>query len=101
MTAGESFLVGMAKAVAWVVFAIGAAIWRGYVLTILWGWFVVHAFGAQPLAIPLAIGLSMLVTFLTHSPQNPKDTDSAFIIGMAVFGPALVLFMGWIVQKFL
>lgn len=101
MTAGESLLVGMGKAIAWIAFAFMAAIWRGYALTVLWGWFVVNTFGAQPLGIPLAIGLSMLVSFLTHPPQKPNDSDSAFIISLAIFGPALVLFMGWIVQKFL
>ena len=85
-----------------------ASIWRGYVLSILWGWFVVPYFALTPLSIPLAIGLSILVSMLI-SHRTGKEVEKemgpwqSITIGLMLvtLGPAFYLLAGWIVTKFL
>lgn len=88
-----------------------SAIWRGYVFSVLWGWFVVP-FGTMAgvtiplLSIPLAIGLAMVVSFLSYQYHYSKDDRSpgdkiTAAVSMALFYPALVLLCGWVVTLFL
>jgi hypothetical protein len=84
-----------------------SSIWRGYVLTVLWGWFIVPAFGAHPLSVPLAIGISMLVGMLTMH-KNGKEAEKemgagtaiATSVGLAVLVPLAALGSGWVVHLF-
>ena len=48
------------------------SMWKGYVLTILWAWFVVPTFSLPELAIAPAIGLAMVVSYLTHQSDASK-----------------------------
>jgi len=88
-----------------------SSIWRGYVFSVLWKWFVV-SFAATVgvtvplLSIPVAIGIAMVVSFLTYQYQYSKDDRSeaeklggAFAIALVY--PALVLLCGWVVTLFL
>ncbi len=79
----------------------GVSVWRGYVLSILWGWFAVPAFGLPALSIPLAIGVALITGMLAENSTTPKETDAGTTIAKIVLGPALVLLVGWIVTKFL
>lgn len=84
-----------------------SSIWRGYVLTVLWEWFVVPTFGLHPLAIAPAIGLSLVVSYLTHQSDAAKTPDGDFADRMAracayaFLLPLVVLGIGWVVQKFM
>ncbi len=49
------------------------SIWSGYVLTILWHWFVVPTFQLPELTIFPAIGIAMVVSYLTY--QSPPDVE--------------------------
>lgn len=86
---------------------IASTIWRGYVLSILWGWFIVTAFGAKPLTIAAAIGVSCVVSFMTYQfHASPKETKggSAIIaegIGTAFIHPFFALIVGAIVKQWL
>lgn len=85
-----------------VVIAI-ASMWRGYVLSILWAWFVVPLFGLPQLSIPLAIGISLIVGMLTNhrtGREVEKKGGLGNAIGLSVFVPALFLLMGWLVHMF-
>lgn len=83
------------------------SIWRGYVLSVLWAWFIVTTFGAKPLSIAAAIGVSCVVGFLTKQYKpSPKDTRPAgeqwTDLSMMIFGgPAGVLLFGYIVKAWL
>lgn len=84
------------------VFALSfvSALLDGYVLTILWTWFVVPTFGLRPLALVPAIGFSMVVSFLT--PQMPKgEVEWGDEIGKMFLRPAVMLFFAWIVHLFM
>jgi hypothetical protein len=82
-------------------------VWRGYVFSVLWKWFIVPVFPAMPLlSIPVAIGIAMVVSFLSYQYQHNKDERSAVeqfssAIGITLLYPALALLVGWIVTLFL
>lgn len=82
--------------------AIPLAIWNGYALMVLWGWFVVPLFDLPPLTIAQAIGLSVLVGFLTHQRIESKEDekpveDTISAVLFASVKPAMALLIGWIV----
>lgn len=86
--------------------AIGA-IWNGYALTILWGWFVVPTFGAPMLALAPAIGLAMVASYLTHqyTPKVAREGSTWEQIGHALshtaMKPAIALLVGWVVKQWM
>lgn len=83
------------------------SIWRGYVLSVLWAWFIVTTFGAKPISIAAAIGVSCVVSILTfHHRATPKDERSAAeqmleTVVVTFFGPAFSLAFGAVVKAFL
>ena len=87
-----------------VVFSI---IYNGFALSVLWGWFIVPSLGAPALTVPYAIGVAMVVAFLTEkidlnkkdeTPWGEKLARSALF---AVIRPSFTLFIGWIVTLFI
>lgn len=82
--------------------------WSGYVLTVLWGWFISPHFGLKELSIPLAIGVAALVSLICPvaiSRKNNKDEDFAadlmFALGIAVARPSFALLTGAIAHLFI
>ena len=61
---------------AFVLVSFFGAIWSGYVLSVLWGWFVVPTFAAPSLNVPTAIGLALVAQYLTH--QMHKSEQKTF-----------------------
>lgn len=81
-------------------------IWRGYALTVLWGWFVVPTFNLPPISIAAALGISLIVSMLTNRPDlQTKENDGwTSVMEHLAYGialPALSLFLGWIFQMFM
>ena len=86
-----------------IIIIIASTIWRGYVLTVLWEWFVVPTFGLPLINIPTAIGICTIMTFLTMHYKNGKDERDlsekiAEILILSMTTPAIYLFGGWIVK---
>lgn len=73
------------------------SIWRGFVATKLWLWFVVPHFGLAPMPIHIAIGLSLLVGLYSASRNNDKDEESYRSLAYSLLFPAMSLLFGWIV----
>lgn len=85
---------------------------RGFVLSVLWGWFVVPLFGLPVLSIPLAFALVIVAGTLHPTYQSPPKIRKQFLeeegtakrigdlIG-AVLGPLVSLGLGWVVLKFI
>lgn len=61
-------------------------LFRGYVLAQMWGWFV-EPLGAPALTVVHAIGISMLVAFLTYQHDAVKRSEQG---EKASFGTRLV-----------
>lgn len=92
---------------SFLVMLVLSTVLNGYVLTNLWNWFVVDTFNAPSLALSEAIGVVLVVSFLTrddaaHS-ENDKDISNAVIkaSALAVTRPILALLMGWIITLFM
>jgi hypothetical protein len=89
------------------VLLVMSSIINGFVLTVLWGWFVIPLFSLPPLNIPQAIGISIIVSYLTHRKTETEDKDEGFwtkiisIFLYIILYPALVLCIAWVVQLFL
>jgi len=85
---------------------IAGIVWMGFVLTVLWGWFVVPLFRLPELTIPAALGLSLVVGYMTKDGQQMKTGED---FGGAVFKalialalkPAVALGVGWVIRGFL
>lgn len=85
-----------------------SAIWRGYVLSIMWGWFITATFGIRTLSIPAAIGVSYIFSFMCPTTDCKKDDDKdspkVMIIktsARAFSAPALFLLCGYIVKQWM
>lgn len=81
-----------------------SSIWNGYVLSILWGWFIVSALKVQPISIALAIGIAMTVKFMTYQ-YNGNDENGSMKSAMkatvfAIAYPLLALVAGYVVHSF-
>ena len=82
-------------------------VWSGFALSILWGWFMVPTFGLAPLSIPSAIGVSMVMGYITHQYQKKNTSDIIVWAGVAdavadtLLRPAMTLLAGWIVKQWI
>lgn len=77
-----------------------ASILRGWVLSVMWMWFIVPTFGLAPLSIPIAIGIGLILAFTTKTTTGPKQDISA-LAGTAFLYPLLLLGIAWIVKLFM
>ncbi len=86
-----------------------SSIYHGFVLTKLWGWFIVPTFSLPLLSLPAAIGLSLIVGFMAKNHDFKKNDDEnnslrkvmlrATLAAAAV--PSISLLMGYIVSRFM
>jgi hypothetical protein len=93
---------------AFIIFMVLSVSYSGYALSVLWGWFVVPTFNLKPISIPVAIGLAIVVSYLTNhtdsSQENNGDTFTevlAKLTGRALFKPTIALLVGWVVTFFI
>lgn len=93
------FIIGTPLVAAYLA---AAYIWTGYVLSIMWAWFVTPTFGVPVLSVPIAIGVTMVAGMLTkqHVPSD-KDESKWMMPVRNFIGPALTLLIGWIVTRFI
>ena len=90
-----------------IAFAGAMIVWQGYVLSVIWEWFIAATFALPLLSIPVAIGLSLFTNLLGKN--FIKDTvgdlkDGAVVaskVAMVFVIPLSVLLFGWIVKMFL
>lgn len=87
-----------------VVIGIIGTLFGGFALSVLWGWFVVPVFDTPPLGIAQAIGLAMIVSFLTGKYKLHAGNDTAEkiadLFSEAFFMPTYALVIGWIIYQF-
>jgi hypothetical protein len=96
-------LLGLVGIVAVVALS---AMWRGYVLSVLWGWFAVPL-GLPVVGVVQAMGVALLVGLLTYrsittakleQSAQEKWTDA---IASAITTPSVALGVGWCIKQFL
>lgn len=80
-----------------------STMWKGYVLSVLWAWFAVP-FGLPVLGVVQAMGIALLVTFLTYqhiATVKPEKSTSADATSTAILFPLASLGIGWCIKQFL
>lgn len=88
-------------AVAFVPLMIGAMVsLGGWVISVLWGWFVVPAFGLPAISIPTAIGIDSIVTYMTWHGYKEDDSSTGKKFLMVLVRPGIMLLIGWVVHRF-
>lgn len=86
---------------------VAGVMWSGFVLSILWGWFFVPALGVPVLSVPSAIGIALVVSYMTHQYQkkNKSEIDGweavAESLAHMAMKPAFALLVGWIVKQWI
>lgn len=96
------------KIVCGIAYLALAAMWSGYVLSVLWSWFIVFQFAQAPaLTVSGAIGFSLVVNLLTYQRRSGmqssnKSSSEQFVEGVieTLSVPAFALLLGWIVRLF-
>lgn len=85
-----------------ILFGVGlaAVAYNGWVLTMMWAWFVVPTFGLPVLSVVPAVGLALIVSMLTYqipvAPDGIEPLDRmirSFIISL--LASTLFLISGW------
>jgi len=84
-------------------YVVGAVLWAGFVVSVLWGWFAVPILSLPVITIGQAIALRLLYGAFVGIPLDTKKFDEApWIPLVKVFiAPAVALLVGWIVTLFL
>lgn len=85
------------------VITILGAILNGFVISILWGWFMVPIFHLPELSIIPATGISLVVSwFVSHSEINKgHETDYKKAGTALIIKPIIYLFIGYIINIFM
>jgi hypothetical protein len=90
------------QAVVVILLVIPSTIWKGYVLSIIWRWFVSDVFGVQELGVVSAMGLSLVVSMFTPLRYSEED-DTVMVkcIIAMILGPLFALGLGWVLKAFM
>jgi hypothetical protein len=74
---------------------LAAILTRGFVLTVLWGWFAVPVFGLPALGIAPALGLTVLLNYLLNHRKEGQSLAGIFGGALAALG------VGWVIHLFM
>jgi len=82
------------------------SILNGWVLSVLWAWFVMHQFHVAPIGVVQAMGIAMTARMFLPSSSTKTEEKSlsealANLVGTTVLGPLMVLGTAWILKAFL
>jgi hypothetical protein len=101
--------IGFEMFVVAFVVGIGINIWKGYVLSVLWGWYLVPSLKLPAIGVIVAIGMMLMVDLFRKVPltterksQANKSVledafDGAFL---GFFVPLLTLGVGYVLKDF-
>jgi hypothetical protein len=78
-----------------------SAIVNGWILGILWAWFIIPVFALPALNIPQAIGLGMVVSYITFHYTKDEDTGWSRVVLTLIMRPIVALGIGYIVTLFM
>ena len=102
------FLTILGGFVGFAALIVFSSLFRGYALSVLWGWFMVPTLHLPPLGVVQAIGIAMVVGFLTHQDTSdiPKKERGmgeviATAVAVAVLYPLLALLIGSVVHHYM
>lgn len=90
-----------------IAMAVVAAILRGWILTVLWGWFIVPL-GVPSISIATALGIVIIIDMLVHRPDTSETKDKVatvpellgIVFSKAFLSPLITLGLAAIVASF-
>lgn len=92
----------IALGIGLLVMPVTYALW-GWATSKLWGWFVVPQFNLAPLSVPMAIGVSLVLSQFKRRQASEKGKTSAEIVAesivFGVLGPLTALGIGAVVHR--
>jgi hypothetical protein len=91
-------LIGFGAVAVTAGLIVGNILWDGYVLMVLWGWFMVPIFHLPMLAIAQSIGLACVVNLVTHQYIPSKKDDTWAPVAHAFIAPLMLFIVGWLVK---
>lgn len=102
---GENAMTKLHSFIGGFVTAVLGSMLSGYALSVMWSWFMVPTFGLPNLSIPAALGLCLVVRYMTMERRKTKEdgeklkpgerTAESFAI------PLLFLGVGWVIQQWM
>lgn len=96
------FVAGFLVTLGFIAYLFLSALINGYVLSMLWAWFMVPLFRLPSLSVVGAMGLALIVTYLTvNMPKKQEETDWAYLIMGAIVKWTFFLFLGWLFHLWL
>lgn len=69
---------------------------RAWVLSMLWGWYVVPVFGVQPLRMVFAFGIAVIVMEIIPSIREDNGRPAGELVVRALTSPLVGLALGWL-----
>lgn len=88
------------KVVGYLTLAVLQSVLYGFVLKVLWGWFVVETFHAPELSIPVALGIALIVKYLTSSYSATSKSSLTEQMVYGFIAPVFALIFGAIYHLF-
>jgi len=79
-------------------------VWGGYVLSILWSWFIVPAFEVSSLGLAEAVGITIIIKYMTRTIEKKEEVSMEYLANQtksAIMTPLLALSLGYLVQFFI
>lgn len=72
------------------------ALFRGWVISILWQWYVTDYFGLAPLTVIEAVGLGIVVSVFTPSPTPDDEKGLWYPLVYSLILTLVALTFGWL-----
>lgn len=94
-----------AETIIYLILGAVATIYKGWAISILWKWFLVPL-GLNPISIVLAIGVGLIISFLTYQydfvshNKEPREILVEATVGSYVL-TTIFLVLGFVVSLFL
>jgi hypothetical protein len=77
----------------------GLTVEQGWVVSILWGWFMVPI-GVPAISTPIAIGIVLTLSAMRMKRVKSPDEEPWETLAFAAIAPLVALTLGWIVKQF-
>lgn len=79
------------------------AVYRGWIIAHFWAWFIMPTFPVKALSIPVALGISVFMAILTHTPRArtpgvQQTVIESFFVGIS--RNTIFFGIGYIIARF-
>lgn len=79
---------------------VAGVLWRGYVLSILWAWFLVPTLGAPQIGVAQALGVSLTAQVFHPAVETKEKSFGENVLRLTIL-PLTALCIGWVVKQFM